>query len=387
MAKSHASLNKSNYVNILASFDEKLFSPEFSNPKSFEEVRERAFKGSDFEKKEEKPFLHFLGSAIGILWLLSFVPIIYIIVLAFRATNEKKHKGRARLGSVSDRKIKDKIKKSKDDFRRDPPKHSLHESYLLLNYAGEAGLKELIAALILNWIRQGYLQFGKKEVSSFFGLLRKDESILGGFDDHVPSDPLENRLFMMMREASGSDKLLEEKEFYRWSKKEYKRVLEWHVDYLQEGDEALEQRGSVGQKREKKSLGLFPYLEREFTDRGLNEVGDLLGLKNFLESFTLVSERETMEVEVWEEHLVYAALFGIADKVAEELEKHQPTFFQESAYGNDYQSTIGTIAMVNHMSSAMTRGSTSASSSGGGGFSSSGGGGGFSGGGSGGGFR
>ena len=48
----------------------------------------------------------------------------------------------------------------------------------------------------------------------------------------------------MMREASGSDKLLEEKEFYRWSKKPYKRALEWHQDYLQAGDETLEQKGT-----------------------------------------------------------------------------------------------------------------------------------------------
>ena len=65
--------------------------------------------------------------------------------------------------------------------------------------------------------------------------------------------------------------------------------------------------------------------------------------------------------------------------MAEEPEKHQPMLFQESVYGEDDQSTIGTIAMVNHMSSAMTRASSSAGSSSGGG--------GFSGGGSGGGFR
>ena len=90
-----------------------------------------------------------------------------------------------------------------------------------------------------------------------------------------------------------------------------------------------------------------------------------------------------MEVEVWVEYLVYAALFGIVDEVAKSFEKLQPDFFEHSEFGADYDAILHTPALTTSLSSAVLRSSSSSSDHSG----SIGGGGGFSGGGSGGGFR
>ncbi len=45
----------------------------------------------------------------------------------------------------------------------------------------------------------------------------------------------------------------------------------------------------------------------------------LIGLKKFLEEFTLIHEKSVEAIHLYEMYLVYAELFGIADKVEEEL--------------------------------------------------------------------
>ncbi len=99
------------------------------------------------------------------------------------------------------------------------------------------------------------------------------------------------------------------------------------------------------------------------------------------------------EMKMWDEYLVYATLFGMADKVIKDLNKYCPDYFRVSMIGKqlidqsghvvtDFNSFTG-ISNVSHRLSS----SSSSSSSGRGGFSSHGGGGGHSGGGGGGGGR
>ena len=47
----------------------------------------------------------------------------------------------------------------------------------------------------------------------------------------------------------------------------------------------------------------------------------LLGLEKFLNEFSLMDEKEIKEIVLWDEYLIFAYLFGIADKVSEKLSK------------------------------------------------------------------
>ena len=121
----------------------------------------------------------------------------------------------------------------------------------------------------------------------------------------------------------------------------------------------------------------------------------LLGLKKYLQDFTLTGERETAEVHLWQDYLVYGSLFGIANRVAKQLKDIDPVLFEQTVV-YDYTTLDTVLTMTNSMARAITnasyvRPSTSHSSSGSwggfGGGTSFGGGGGFSGGGFGGGAR
>ena len=123
---------------------------------------------------------------------------------------------------------------------------------------------------------------------------------------------------------------------------------------------------------------------------GLNQAGvDMQnkwrGLKNYMEEFSLLKDKEIPDLVLWEHYLVYATVFGIADKVVDQLKTIYPDAFnpdnaydESSPYGylGMYSSkSYSTSSFVSSISSASI-GTMSSGSGYGGGFSSGGGGGG-----------
>lgn len=60
------------------------------------------------------------------------------------------------------------------------------------------------------------------------------------------------------------------------------------------------------------------------TQKGIDEREKWKGLKKYMEDFSLLDEKEIPALEVWEEYLVYATVFGIADKVIKQLKLVYP---------------------------------------------------------------
>jgi uncharacterized membrane protein len=135
-----------------------------------------------------------------------------------------------------------------------------------------------------------------------------------------------------------------------------------------------------------------PIRSKSTVRKDLKNVRDVLGMKLFLEDFTLANERHATEVGLWKEYLIYAELFGIAKQVRKDMMRANSEFLKMDEVcrqlSNDSVVPMFTAATLSGISS-IQRASSSSSfrSSGGGGWSSFGGGGGFSGGGSGGGVR
>ncbi len=131
------------------------------------------------------------------------------------------------------------------------------------------------------------------------------------------------------------------------------------------------------------------------TKEGAEEQEEWKGLKRYMENFSLLEEREIPELAIWEEYLVYATAFGIADKVIEQMKAAYPKVFVEEKWEENeelveyplirfsisHTPTINPIERINSISSkayssSMHQISVHSSSSSGGGS-----GGGFSGGG------
>lgn len=193
------------------------------------------------------------------------------------------------------------------------------------------------------------------------------------------SDQAAEELREMMLKASGADKVLQHNEFSRWAKRHAHEVAGWSSRALVFGRNSL---------RDQKYIYGSAY-----TPAGQSEARKLLGLKKFLQDFTLMGEKDTIEVILWQDYMVYGALFGIADKVAEQLRDINPDLFAE-VMDYDYTTMHQLLFQTRLLSAAITNSKASVaaeaaqqSARGFGGGTSFGGGGGFSGGGFGGGSR
>ena len=111
----------------------------------------------------------------------------------------------------------------------------------------------------------------------------------------------------------------------------------------------------------------------------------LYGLKLFLEEFSSIDTKEAIEVKLWDEYLMFAYIFGIADKVAKQFKNLYPEYV-ENLDNVDFDTIIflNTISTRSVSAASTARSRAESYSSGGGGFSSGGGGGGSFGGGGGG---
>ena len=134
-----------------------------------------------------------------------------------------------------------------------------------------------------------------------------------------------------------------------------------------------------------KSIATHQYCKKLnlFTEKGLNEQEMWKGLKKYMEEFSLLDKREVPELIIWEEFLVYATVFGIADKVLKQLKIVYSEMGQDidlNTYGYMYlmMHTDFSSSFSNAMNSAFSSAYSSTYSSGsgaGGGFSGGGGGG------------
>ena len=110
-----------------------------------------------------------------------------------------------------------------------------------------------------------------------------------------------------------------------------------------------------------------------------------MGLKKYLEDFSLLAQRNVDETFLWQEYMVYAMMFDIAEQVSEQLEELYPDrisqiqeyqWYMSESYEYDRVLYNG-VRLERHR----LRGGQTARSDGDGGSASFGGGGGFSGGG------
>ena len=79
----------------------------------------------------------------------------------------------------------------------------------------------------------------------------------------------------------------------------------------------------------------------------------LLGLRKYLLDFSLIGEREIKEMKLWKEYLVYATLFGIADKVCDNFATVYPDYFRMNSLAGTRLNIVGNNALVSYISATM----------------------------------
>lgn len=412
-----------NYCNVMCRFDEGIFEPSVSAGKTFRSLVETAFEGSNYDIDAYDDGTSGGDSATSddsdnyaddSDWNISYdddsswtgIGVVGLSAatvggLAWYALTESKRKN-ARITNTITRQEKKDVLYSRDI----PLSGRLPEAYLALDVMDELpGKTTIMEAYLLKWLKNGWTRVDEEEKKRLFGLVsdKKVPTIVfqKNIDDIPPEDmdKVEKKLWRILVRAAGNDNILQEDELKDYAKSNYEELESFFEAVLDNGMKTARGKNHVEDIAEKKLIGTSH--KTVLTDEGKKEFLNVIGFRKFLKDFTVINERQARDVGLWGDYLTFAALYGIADEVAEQFKELVPDFFTNaSAYGYnnagwDTWDLIWMMHIMNQFSntaynSYMAGRSASeinTASSGGGGFSSFGGGGGFSGGGFGGGGR
>lgn len=202
--------------------------------------------------------------------------------------------------SIKRRLVLSKLYKDCDYFRDIPNQGKLCVSYALLKDFGVGRIpdKNVINAMILQMVIDKNIVIIDKPNGKYDILL-----------DSKPKDKSFNNLYDILKYAA-KDKILELDELKKYVFRHYEIYDDYIYSFIKDGRKCLNNKGAY-----KKLSGVT---FDDLTDLGIKELGEIYGLKKFLEDFTLIEIRGTREVVIWEYLLVYASLFDLAEKFYKE---------------------------------------------------------------------
>ena len=352
-------LEGENSMIVMLRLNKGIISPETQVYESFESVKSTAFEGSNYTNTdmpvEESWFeiiigyIIFFGFWAGVIWILSFL--------------------------VKRKKAIKKFYKEADYFRDVPNDGKIEVShYLAQNFdvSGEETL--IIGALMLSMINKGCIEPETEENVGFFGKVKESVNLKLIKE---PDTQAELNLYNLLKESAGEDGILQEKELEKYSYKNPEKITGFVEGIKNLGENRFVTSGGFN--------GGSGNCIKDLSDKGKSELAEVMGLKKYLDEFTLIAERSVTETVIWKEYLIYATLFGIADRVMEQFKKVYPEILPEIESYN--RNVIIAYSYYNSMHRSSQRAMQARRSGGMGGRASFGGGGGFSGGGRGGGSR
>lgn len=390
VATNRKPLSYSSHVTILMRIDDGIIVSPKTSFTSFAKIEKQAKDGSDYG---EPGFFGKIGRGLRdwyresklIVWGFSIFGIIFIIAECFLQMVDPERRPRLRYRN-----------KHTQYYRDIPFAGNMPAAYYGLERCQQLKKKsDIINAYFLRWINLGYMTIKKGEENDSNKEKSNDLSMifnyLGDFETAI-----EGCLYKIMLRAADAKGVLREEKFEKWCRSHYHSLESWFKSVKEEGDGYFISQDFLPVQEHNLFFGLYNYEQRRFSTKGRETCLNLLGFKKYLQDFTFVNERKSVEVHLWGEYLSYAALFGIADQVAKEFQDINPEFFANSNYRDSddflanytYMSRVSRSGYRNMKKGHADANAKSSRSGGGGGSSSSGGGGGgFSGGGSGGGSR
>ena len=339
---------------VMVQFPKGMFEPTVWENETFENKKNEAFEGSDYVGGGDDEDMTLIEWAIFILIyggsaLIAVGGFMWHIVTVWRARR--------------------RVNKDLMWYRDIPINGNLQEANNILNAYKymHTDYNNLMSACILKLIQMGAITIETRR--NMKGEMEPN-FVIHQLKDLDNQPVLMRKIFKIFKQAAGSDTVLEAKELKQYMKSTCNQsITDSFINTLHT------------------KTSISKYKDRE------DEVRQLFGLRKFLKEFTLLDERGVDEVKLWKDYMVYATLFGIADRVIKEMKKVNPEYFNMDQVANQMADnmTLPLIYSTLHRSTSSAVASKAARehrSSGGGGHSSwGGGGGGFSGGGGGGGVR
>src|SRR5699024_2040806 len=367
VAQSEKAFDESNYGTVLIQFPQDTFQTNDILDKSFAEIEEEAFEGSDYGGRSELKFVQDVLPyiTIGFVFL---APALIGYFFLFRKFFQKQ------------KSIQDRFKKYEDEYYRDIPsdEHFL-DLFFLLENGHLTSYNKTIHALLLKWLAEdnismrviGTTKWRKKEIKAIY--FHPTDDIANEYED---------RLFNLLIQLKGPNKAVPLNQTDVWTKKLQEEFAEWAEDLLENTKVALIERHYLEKEMVEKFSG--PEDEYHVIGEGKELQRKVYGFINYMTDFSLMDEHDADNVKLWQQVMVWLASFGLTAEVIIQFEKINSEYVPSSLYDKDTIDTSNKFTTSTILSNYTSGGG---GIYGGGGSCSIGGGGGSFGGGSGGGTR
>ncbi len=350
-AWSEEALESGQHMTVMVELEKDVLSPPRTMEESFETVKERAFNGSDYYE-EDITAVDILIVIVLFVFLGMFIGLISVICAKIRKAKMNKQM------------------RSVEYFRDVPNNGNLNMTYQLGLGCELCKEDALLGAYLLRLISEGCLEPEAERIDSKNVKLRLVHPPRNG-------DEYDDILYTILEAAAGADGVLQARELERYCELNYKPLATFMEACERHAKQTLICTGCL--------KGVSCDGVKSLTKNGKLQLDEILGLKRFLLDFSLIHERGIKETVIWQDYMIYAFLFGIADKVAPQIREMYPEALQQVEH---FERCIGYAGYYNGLmysafererqrrEAARTAGSGGrASISGGGGFSGGGGGG------------
>ena len=351
------------YMTLLAEFDEPIFNTEYNLDKTIDGVKEMAEQGATHYSNKtstlDKIFNVFITIFNFCFWA-------GIFGLIFKSAKENDNKCGTKMLDFGEQ----GKKLPKDDFmfHELPCGKDIYRAYWLAkNYKLIKKPTDFLGTVLLKWTKQGKIVVESETKGKIF---KKEETKIHMQENIKLDNEIEESLYKYMYRAS-KDGILESHEFESWCKSNYSTILGWFdkaLDY--ENDKLIEEGKLVAQ--EVKKVKIFSSTVYKVDPSLYEQANYMRGLKNFFNDLGNMKDKAVIEVNIWEEYLMYAQIFGVAEKVAKQFKEMYPNVITDQSYNNMIY--INSIAYTGMHSASAAQSRAQSYSSGGGGFSSGGGG-------------
>lgn len=316
---SKGKLSKSQYMVGLIKFENNIFSTNNKSDLSFEDVKKSA-------KSDIRILVNVILTIISILLNPFTIFIIVILISIIKGANKKTIVEKSVSAEEPLNILQEDRRLPADDkveyYREIPCDKDLEVTYwVCYQYyvSADSVLKKgIVGAIFLKWFKEGKIAINKNQ-NKKIEFKDNNYSIDLSKIEYVENE-VENSLIAILKSAAGKNEILEPNELKNWCKYNYENMKNWFDNILNYTERKLLGQGLITKGY---SDGIAV---RNVSPKLKEDALKLKGLRRFLLDYSLISEKEYIEVQIWEEYLIFAQLLGVADKVQEQFSKLYPNF-------------------------------------------------------------
>ena len=298
-AWSESPLRSGQHVTVMVALQKGMLAPVRGVDDSFETVKERALEDSDYGKAEEENYEDYGDPTFWdyvLVFVIYFSPVFLIIWLVKLRKKAKQRKIRKRMEQAG-------------YFRDAPNDGNLNVTYRLGLCSGLCEEDALLGAYLMRLIMQGCLESTDDSLDIESVRLRLCHAPESG-------NEYDDALYTILEAAAGEDGTLDPNELNRYCNQNYLPLFRFADSCDHDAMRKLSMDGCL------KNVPLES--EKELTEKGIQELNEIYGLKHFLLDFSLIQERGVKETVIWQDYMVYALMLGIADKVEAQIRDLYP---------------------------------------------------------------